>query len=86
MICLNFIASGIIFTCSGMFQALGNIWPAMWSTGSRLFTFAIPAIWLSRQSDFQIEQLWMVSVITVYLQLLISLLLLNKQFKRSFAV
>ena len=84
MICLNFIASGIIFTCSGMFQALGNTWPAMWSTSSRLFTFAIPALWLSRQSNFQIEQLWVVSVITVYLQLLISLWLLNRQFKRSF--
>ena len=83
IICLNFIASGIIFTCSGMFQALGNTWPAMWSTASRLFTFAIPAIWLSRQSDFQIEQLWVLSVLTVYLQLLISLLFLNNQFKRS---
>ncbi len=83
MICLNFIASGIIFTCSGMFQALGNTWPAMWSTASRLFTFAIPAIWLSRQTGFQIEQLWVVSVVTVYLQLFISLVLLNKQFKRS---
>ncbi len=84
MISFNFIASGIIFTCSGMFQALGNTWPAMWSTASRLFTFAIPAIWLSRQTGFYIEQLWLVSVATVYLQLLISLALLNKQFKRSF--
>ncbi len=81
MISLNFIASGIIFTCSGMFQALGNTWPAMWSTASRLFTFAIPAIWLSQQADFKIEQLWVVSVLTVYLQLLISLVLLNRQFK-----
>jgi len=83
MICLNFIASGIIFTCSGMFQALGNTWPAMWSTASRLLTFAIPAIWLSKQPDFEIEQLWVVSVITVYLQLLISLFLLQLEFKRK---
>src|SRR6266540_1381042 len=26
----NFIASGFIFTCSGLFQALGNTWPALW--------------------------------------------------------
>jgi len=86
MICLNFIASGIVFTCSGMFQALGNTWPAMWSTASRLFTFAIPAIWLSRQDNFQIEQLWVVSVITVYLQLVISLWLLQRQFKSRLMV
>ncbi len=86
MISLNFIASGIIFTCSGMFQALGNTWPAMWSTASRLFTFAIPAIWLSKQSDFHIEQLWVVSVMTVYLQLVITLVLLHRQFKKSLKV
>ncbi len=84
IICFNFVATGIIFTCSGMFQALGNTWPAMWSTASRLITFAIPAIWLSKQNGFHIEQLWILSVITVYFQLLISLVLLNKQFQRSF--
>ncbi len=76
IISFNFIASGIIFTCSGMFQALGNTWPAMWSTATRLFTFAIPAIWFSRQGGFEIEQLWVASVITVYLQLFMSLFLL----------
>ncbi|WP_223788281.1 MATE family efflux transporter [Marinicella meishanensis] len=83
MICLNFMASGLIFTCSGMFQALGHTWPAMWSTATRLVTFAIPAIWLSRQADFRIEQLWVASVITVYLQLVVSWWLLQRQFRRS---
>lgn len=83
MICLNFMASGLIFTCSGMFQAMGHTWPAMWSTATRLFTFAIPAIWLSQQTGFQIEQLWVTSVITVYVQLLVSLWLLQRQFRRS---
>jgi Na+-driven multidrug efflux pump len=32
----NFVASGINFTCSAMFQALGNTWPALLSTGMRL--------------------------------------------------
>lgn len=82
IISFNFIASGIIFTCSGMFQALGNTWPAMWSTATRLFTFAIPAIWFSRQVGFEIEQLWVASVITVYLQLFMSLFLLHQQFKK----
>ena len=28
----NFVAMGIVFTCSSMFQALGNTWPALLST------------------------------------------------------
>ncbi len=55
-------------------------------TANPNISYNLAGLLISRQSDFQIEQLWVVSVITVYLQLLISLLLLNKQFKRSFAV
>ncbi|MCK6452442.1 MAG: hypothetical protein L6R19_16575 [Alphaproteobacteria bacterium] len=25
----NFVAIGLIFTCSGLFQAMGNTWPAL---------------------------------------------------------
>jgi Na+-driven multidrug efflux pump len=82
IICWNFIPSGLAFTCSGMFQALGNTWPALMSTATRLVTFIIPAIWLSQQSDFQIEQLWYVSVTTVCIQACVSFYLLKKEFKK----
>src|SRR5581483_5229180 len=45
----NFIGSGIIFTCSGLFQAMGNTWPALASGASRLIIFGAPALWLSMQ-------------------------------------
>ena len=78
----NFVASGIIFTCSGMFQALGNTWPAFISTATRLVTFAIPAIWLSRQPNFHIDYVWYLSVATVTLQTIISVLLVQQQLRR----
>jgi putative MATE family efflux protein len=82
IICWNFIPSGLSFTCSGMFQSLGNTWPALFSTATRLVTFIIPAIWLSQQNDFRIEQLWYVSVVTVCIQALVSFYLLRKEFKK----
>jgi putative MATE family efflux protein len=78
----NFVASGIVFTCSGMFQALGNTAPSLISSGSRLVTFAIPVIWLSRQSGFQLYQVWIVSMASVALQALFSLWLLRRQFQQ----
>jgi len=78
----NFVASGIIFTCSGMFQALGNTVPAVVSTATRLVTFVLPAIWLSRQPHFHIEQVWYLSVATMTLQAITSLLLVRWQFQR----
>ena len=81
----NFVGSGIIFTCSGMFQAMGNTWPALLSGVLRLFIFAIPAVWISRLPGFHLEQLWEVSVVTVILQAGISYLLLKREMGRKLA-
>lgn len=75
----NFVASGVIFTCSGFFQAFGNTWPSLVSSGTRLVTFAAPAIWLSARPGFQIRHLWHLSVATVSLQMLFSLWLLRRE-------
>ncbi|MGO1000495.1 MATE family efflux transporter [Lysobacter sp. CA196] len=77
----NFIASGLIFSCSGLFQALGNTLPALLSSASRLATFAIPAVWLSVQPGFELHQLWWLSVVTLALQAAISLFLLQREFR-----
>jgi len=78
----NFIATGIIFSCSGLFQALGNTWPSLISSGSRLLTFALPAFWFSLQPGFRIETLWYISVASVAFQAVISLLLVRREFLR----
>jgi putative MATE family efflux protein len=78
----NFVATGVIFTCSSMFQALGNTVPSVISSGTRIATFAVPAIWLSTRPTFQIRQIWMLSVATVLIQLVVSLLLLRREVRR----
>lgn len=78
----NFVGSGLIFCCSGMFQALGNTLPALASTATRLLTFALPAIWLSRQPWFRLHHLWWLSVVTLTLQALLSWGLLQREFHR----
>lgn len=78
----NFLLSGLIFTCSGMFQALGNTLPALLSSASRLLTFAAPAIWLSTLDGFEPRQLWMLSVASVVGQALLSYWLLRQVMPR----
>ena len=82
MISWNFVASGLIFTCSGMFQALGNTIPSLISSGSRLLTFALPALWLSTRPGFTLHQVWILSVLSVTLQAVLSVLLLRVQLRR----
>jgi len=78
----NFAATGIIFTCSSTFQGLGNTWPSLASSASRLVTFVGPAIWLSRQPWFEMRHLWYLSVTTVSVQALTSLVLVRREFRR----
>jgi putative MATE family efflux protein len=79
----NFVAMGIVFTCSGMFQAIGDTVPALLAGATRLVTFAIPAIWLSGQSWFELRHLWYASVATVALQAAVTWLMLLVKLKQK---
>jgi putative MATE family efflux protein len=78
----NFVATGLIFSCSGVFQALGNTVPSLLSSASRLITYVLPVVWMSRQPGFQLRHVWYLSVATVALQALTSWLLLKREFRR----
>ncbi|MGH8264143.1 MAG: MATE family efflux transporter [Steroidobacteraceae bacterium] len=78
----NFVCNGIIFACSGLFQGLGNTWPALLSSGMRIFTFVLPAIWMAQQPWVKIEDFWYVSVASITLQAVISLLLLRGEMRK----
>jgi putative MATE family efflux protein len=78
----TFIAQGVVFTCSGVFQGLGNTIPALLSSGVRLGVFVPLAVWLSAQPAFHLDEVWYLSVSTVWLQGVVSYLLMRQQFKR----
>ena len=77
----NFVLSGVIFSCSSMFQALGNTMPSLYSSATRLITYSVPLIWVSTQPWFQLKHVWYLSVGTVILQMIVSLVLLQKQLR-----
>jgi putative MATE family efflux protein len=81
----NFVASGLVFSFSGGFQALGNTWPALASSASRLLTYVAPLFWLSRQAHFTLTQVWYLSGATVTLQALTSYVLLRREMNRKLA-
>jgi putative MATE family efflux protein len=78
----NFLASGVVFTSSAVFQGLGNTMPAVLSSASRIVSFIVPALWLAAQTEFQLIQIWYVSVASVALQAMISLWLVRSEFRR----
>lgn len=81
----NFVATGIVFACSGMFQALGNTWPAFVGMAARVLTLVVIALWLSRQPGFAMTQVWYLSVATVALQAIVAVLFVRSQLNRRLA-
>ncbi|HJU75385.1 MAG TPA: MATE family efflux transporter [Gemmatimonadaceae bacterium] len=84
----NYIASGLIFVASSMFQAMGNTIPSLIASAARIALVAIPAFILARLPGFQLNWIWYLSVAAVIVQLTISMLFLRREFSRrlTFAV
>ena len=79
------VAQGLIFTCSSMFQGLGNTKPVLLSSATRVLTYSLPAIWLSTWPGFRVEQVWYLSIAATTLQAALSVWLLRREFGKRLA-
>jgi MATE family, multidrug efflux pump len=80
---LNFVAAGIVFTTSSIFQGIGNTWPPLCSSATRLILFLLPAFLLSRIPGFDIRYVWYLSVGSQLTQACINLLLLRRELRKK---
>jgi len=85
IISFNFVAMGLIFTTSGIFQGMGHTLPPLACSSLRLLLFALPAFLLSHRPGFQIRDVWHLSVVSVAIQAVLILLLLQREFRRRLA-
>jgi putative MATE family efflux protein len=83
IVSLNFVAAGIVFTASSIFQGIGNTIPPLLSSMTRLFLFALPALFIARTPGFEIRHVWYLSVGSQVLQAIINLLLLQRELRRK---
>lgn len=83
IISLNFLAAGIVFTSSSVFQGIGNTLPPLVSSMTRLVLFVLPATILSHRPGFQIRHVWYLSVASILFQACVNLLLLRREFRRK---
>jgi len=82
IIAWNFVASGLIFACSAVFQGLGHTLPSLASSFTRLLLFAIPAWWIGKQENFNnIKIIWWMSVASYFVQLVFSLFLVRREMR-----
>jgi putative MATE family efflux protein len=82
IICWSFLASGVIFVASSMFQAMGNTIPSLIASGIRMALIIVPIVMLSRLPQFNLNWIWYISLATSFVQLGLSMFLLRREFAR----
>jgi Na+-driven multidrug efflux pump len=78
LISLTFLATGLIFACTSVFQGLGNTRPPFLSSVIRLFAFAVPVLLLARRLTLQ--EIWIISAGSIWVQAIANLWFLRKEF------
>lgn len=78
----TFVAQGMIYTCSSIFQSLGNAVPSLISSVARFLAFAVAVAWLSTQPAVRIEQVWYLWIASVVVQGMVSLWLLRLELRK----
>jgi putative MATE family efflux protein len=82
VISLNFLAAGLIFTSSGLFQGMGHTLPPLLCTALRLVLFALPAFVLSLRPGFRIREVWYLSVASTAIQAALNVALVLREMRR----
>ena len=82
IISYNYVASGLIFVSSSMFQAMGNTIPSLVASVVRISIVAIPVLILAKAPSFKLNWIWYLSMLAVWIQLALVLWLLRREFGR----
>jgi putative MATE family efflux protein len=86
IVSINFLAAAVVFGCAGIFQALGNTWPSLVSSATRVILFLTLATWVAGRPDFQLSDVWYLLVATSLLQAMVSGTLVLAQMNRHLSV
>src|SRR3989449_9892475 len=80
IISFNYVASGLVVVAGGTFQAMGHTVPSLIASVAPTPLVAIPGAVLSRLPGFELRWLWWLSVASVFVQLVLAMLLLRREF------
>ena len=82
IVATSFVASGIVFVASSMFQAMGNTVPPLATSFLRVIAVAIPVLLLSRVAGFELRWIWYIGVVALWLHAAANLFMLEREFRR----
>ena len=85
IVATSFVASGIVFVASSMFQAIGNTVPPLSTSFLRVIVVAVPVLLLSRVAGFELRWIWYIGAVSIWLHAGANILMLEREFRRRLA-
>lgn len=80
VISFTFLATGLIFASTSVFQGFGNTRPPFLSSVIRLFVFAVPVLLLLQWPGLTLHRVWLISAGSIWVQAFINLYFLRGEF------
>jgi putative MATE family efflux protein len=77
----GYVASGIIFVTSSMFQAMGNTVPSLVTSFGRIAATSGVVLVMARLPGFELRWIWYLAAMLMWLHLAASYLLLRREFR-----
>ena len=81
IVAFSFIASGIVFVASSMFQALGNTVPPLITSFARLLVVAVPVLWMAGLPGFQLRWIWYLGTASIWVHAAANVFILQREFR-----
>jgi Na+-driven multidrug efflux pump len=76
-----YVFLGLTFSCSSLFQAMGNTWPVLAINAWRVVAFLIPVLWLKGRAEFKLEHVWYLLLASAALEAAFALSLLRREYR-----
>ena len=77
----SFVASGVIFVSSSLFQGLGHTVPPLIASFGRMCVITFAVLVMSQMPGFNLRWIWYLSAITIWVHLAANLLLLRRELR-----
>jgi putative MATE family efflux protein len=79
----TFLASGVVFVSSSIFQGMGNTLPSLASSVMRILLIMVPAYWMAQQPGFEMRHIWYLAAAANTIQMVVTVGLLHREFARK---
>jgi putative MATE family efflux protein len=77
------LPAAVSSVCTGLLQGVGNTWPTLWCSASRIASFVLPMLWLATLPGFSTRVVWWMNMLSSLVNMLLIAWVTARWFRRQ---